>query len=84
MNAEEKRAYGRVAVTMATRRLTVLKQPIGVVGIITAWNFPAQRGPRGRRRPRGRLHRRHPPVRYTPMTAMEMVNILVEAGAMAS
>ena len=24
-----------------TQRLLVLKQPIGVVGIITAWNFPA-------------------------------------------
>src|SRR5207237_9360286 len=39
---EGKRAYGRVIPSRAgARRLTVLKQPIGVVGIITAWNFPA-------------------------------------------
>src|SRR5205814_1522164 len=39
---EGKRAYGRVVPSrIGTRRLTVLKQPIGVVRIITAWNFPA-------------------------------------------
>ena len=39
---EGKRAYGRtIPSRVGTRRLTVLKQPIGVVGIITAWNFPA-------------------------------------------
>ena len=39
---EGKRAYGRLIPSrVGTRRLNVLKQPVGVVGIITAWNFPA-------------------------------------------
>src|SRR5690606_37829616 len=39
---EGKRAYGRtVPARKPHRRNIVLKQPIGVVGIITAWNFPA-------------------------------------------
>jgi succinate-semialdehyde dehydrogenase/glutarate-semialdehyde dehydrogenase len=38
---EAKRAYGDVIPTNARdRRLIVLKQPIGVVGAITPWNFP--------------------------------------------
>ncbi len=38
---EGKRAYGEVVPTYATdRRVLVLKQPIGVVGAITPWNFP--------------------------------------------
>ncbi|MEM9054684.1 MAG: aldehyde dehydrogenase family protein, partial [Pseudomonadota bacterium] len=39
---EGKRAYGEVVPTNApTRRLIVLKQPIGVVAAITPWNFPS-------------------------------------------
>lgn len=39
---ECKRAYGRtIPSRRPAKRLLVLKQPIGVVGIITAWNFPA-------------------------------------------
>ena len=40
--AEEcKRAYGRVIPSRnAARQLIVLRQPLGVVGVITAWNFP--------------------------------------------
>ena len=39
---EGKRAYGRDdPVASPTKRMLVLKQPIGVVGLITAWNFPA-------------------------------------------
>jgi succinate-semialdehyde dehydrogenase/glutarate-semialdehyde dehydrogenase len=38
---EGKRAYGEVVPTYAAdRRVLVLKQPIGVVGAITPWNFP--------------------------------------------
>jgi acyl-CoA reductase-like NAD-dependent aldehyde dehydrogenase len=61
--------------------MLVIKQPIGVVGVITAWNFPAYNPARawaaalaagctvvGR------------PSEYTPLTAMAMVAILVEAG----
>jgi succinate-semialdehyde dehydrogenase/glutarate-semialdehyde dehydrogenase len=38
---EGKRAYGEVIPSHAAdRRIVVLKQPIGVVGAITPWNFP--------------------------------------------
>jgi succinate-semialdehyde dehydrogenase/glutarate-semialdehyde dehydrogenase len=38
---EGKRAYGEVVPTYAAdRRVLVLKQPIGVCGAITPWNFP--------------------------------------------
>ena len=39
---EAKRAYGRVIPTNRTdKRSSVIWQPMGVIGIITAWNFPA-------------------------------------------
>ncbi|HOY78598.1 MAG TPA: NAD-dependent succinate-semialdehyde dehydrogenase [Hyphomonadaceae bacterium] len=39
---EAKRAYGDVIPGPATdRRIMVIKQPVGVVGAITPWNFPA-------------------------------------------
>ncbi|XP_023511847.1 succinate-semialdehyde dehydrogenase, mitochondrial-like [Cucurbita pepo subsp. pepo] len=38
---EAKRVYGDIiSPTLADRRLFVLKQPVGVVGVITPWNFP--------------------------------------------
>ncbi|XVE99014.1 hypothetical protein REPUB_Repub03eG0160000 [Reevesia pubescens] len=38
---EGKRVYGDIIpATLADRRLFVLKQPVGVVGAITPWNFP--------------------------------------------
>ncbi|KAF3448800.1 hypothetical protein FNV43_RR09513 [Rhamnella rubrinervis] len=38
---EAKRVYGDIIQsTLADRRLFVLKQPVGVVGAITPWNFP--------------------------------------------
>ena len=38
---EAKRVYGDIIPTyMKDRRLMVIRQPIGVVGIITPWNFP--------------------------------------------
>src|SRR5206468_12935930 len=79
---EGKRAYGRIVPSrVGTRRLTVLKQPIGVVGIITAWNFPAYNIARAATAALAAgcsvVVR---PSEYTPLTAMEMMNILVEAG----
>lgn len=79
---EAKRAYGRTVPSRRTnRRHIVLKQPVGVVGTITAWNFPAYNTARswaaalaagctvvGR------------PSEYTPLTAMILVHFLVEAG----
>jgi succinate-semialdehyde dehydrogenase len=79
---EGKRAYGRVVPSRSgTRRLTVLKQPIGVVGIITAWNFPAYNVARaGAAALASGCTVVIRPSEYTPLTAMEMMNILVEAG----
>jgi succinate-semialdehyde dehydrogenase/glutarate-semialdehyde dehydrogenase len=38
---EAKRAYGRVVPgSAADRRVLVMRQPVGVVGAITPWNFP--------------------------------------------
>jgi acyl-CoA reductase-like NAD-dependent aldehyde dehydrogenase len=59
----------------------VLRQPIGVVGIITAWNFPAYNPARAWAAALAAgctvVAR---PSELTPLTAMEMTNILVEAG----
>jgi acyl-CoA reductase-like NAD-dependent aldehyde dehydrogenase len=59
----------------------VLKQPMGVAGVITAWNFPAYNPGRAWAAALaagctvvGRASE------FTPLTAMEMANILVEAG----
>lgn len=39
---EGKRAYGRVIPSVrADKRMSVIYQPMGVIGVITAWNFPA-------------------------------------------
>jgi succinate-semialdehyde dehydrogenase len=82
---EGKRAYGRVIPSrVGTRRLTALKQPIGVVGIITAWNFPAYNIARAAAAALAAgctiVVR---PSEYTPLTAMEMFGILVESGVPA-
>jgi acyl-CoA reductase-like NAD-dependent aldehyde dehydrogenase len=79
---EGKRAYGRVVPSrIGSRRLTVLKQPIGVVGIITAWNFPAYNVARVASAALAAgctiVIR---PSELTPLTAMDMVDLLVEAG----
>jgi succinate-semialdehyde dehydrogenase len=79
---EGKRAYGRVVPSrVSSRRMLVLKHPIGVVGVITAWNFPAYNVARASAAALAAgctvVAR---PSEYTPMTAMEMVNVLVEAG----
>jgi acyl-CoA reductase-like NAD-dependent aldehyde dehydrogenase len=79
---EGKRAYGRIVPSRTgTRRLMVLKQPVGVVGVITAWNFPAYNVARASAAALAAgctvVAR---PSELTPLTAMEMVNVLVEAG----
>ncbi len=82
---EGKRAYGRVVPSrIPTRRLTVLKQPIGVVGIITAWNFPAYNVARAAAAALAAgctvVIR---PSEFTPLTAIDMVRVLSEAGVPA-
>jgi acyl-CoA reductase-like NAD-dependent aldehyde dehydrogenase len=79
---EAKRAYGRwVPARDPARRQLVIKQPVGVVGIITAWNFPAYNVARaGAAALAAGCTVVLRPSEYTPLTAMEMVNILLEAG----
>jgi acyl-CoA reductase-like NAD-dependent aldehyde dehydrogenase len=79
---EGKRAYGRVVPARTpTKRLTVLKQPLGVVGIITAWNFPAYNIVRaGAAALAAGCTVVIRPSEYTPMTAMDLVRVLTEAG----
>lgn len=79
---EAKRAYGRwVPSRNAAKRQLVIKQPVGVVGLITAWNFPAYNVARaGAAALAAGCTVVIRPSEYTPLTAMEMVNILVEAG----
>jgi acyl-CoA reductase-like NAD-dependent aldehyde dehydrogenase len=79
---EAKRAYGRwVPSRNAAKRQLVVKQPVGVVGLITAWNFPAYNVSRaGAAALAAGCTVVTRPSEYTPLTAMEMVNILVEAG----
>ena len=79
---EAKRAYGRwVPSRHAARRQVVIRQPVGVVGLITAWNFPAYNVARAAAAALAAgcaiVIR---PSEYTPLTAMEMVNVLIEAG----
>lgn len=84
--AEEcKRAYGRIIpARVATRRIHVQPQPLGVVGSITAWNFPVYNIVRtwaaalaagctvvGR------------PSEYTPRSGMLLAQALHESGAPA-
>ncbi len=79
---EGKRAYGRVIPARAPgKRLLSIPTPVGIVATITAWNFPAVLPARkwgaalaagcavvGR------------PSELTPMSAMAIANLFVEAG----
>ncbi|MFO7322117.1 MAG: NAD-dependent succinate-semialdehyde dehydrogenase [Chloroflexota bacterium] len=79
---EGKRAYGRtIPARKADRRIMVVYSPVGVVGTISAWNFPVYNIVRswaaalaagctvvGR------------PSEYTPRSAMLLAQALVEAG----
>lgn len=38
---EARRVYGEVIPASADRRIVVIRQPVGVAGAITPWNFPA-------------------------------------------
>ncbi len=79
---EGKRAYGyTVPARMATKRMIVLKEPIGVVGVITAWNFPAYNPARAIAAALAAgctvVVR---PAELTPLSCMAIVEILEEAG----
>ncbi len=79
---EGRRAYGRtIPTTVASRRYMVTKQPVGVVGAITPWNFPA-----------AMITRKAAPAlaagctlvlkppHQTPLTALRLAALAVEAG----
>jgi succinate-semialdehyde dehydrogenase len=79
---EGKRAYGRtIPSRRASKRMMVLRQPIGVVGVITAWNFPAYNPVRAWAAALAAgctvVAR---PSEFTPLTAMEILNLAHEVG----
>jgi acyl-CoA reductase-like NAD-dependent aldehyde dehydrogenase len=79
---EGKRAYGYTQPSRhATKRVMVLKEPIGVVGVITAWNFPAYNPARAIA---AALAAGCPvvvrPAELTPLSAIAIVRALVDAG----
>ncbi|MGF3104865.1 NAD-dependent succinate-semialdehyde dehydrogenase [Rossellomorea sp. DUT-2] len=79
---EGKRVYGeQIPATQRNKRLFVHKQPVGVVAVITPWNFPA-----------AMITRKVAPAlatgctvvikpaNQTPLTALKMVELAEEAG----
>ncbi|MSQ81927.1 MAG: aldehyde dehydrogenase family protein, partial [Myxococcales bacterium] len=79
---EGKRAYGHtIPARSPTRRMLVLHEPIGVVGVITAWNFPAYNPARA---VSAALAAGCPvvvrPSELTPLSAMAFGAALVDAG----
>ena len=79
---EGKRAYGRtIPSRVPAKRMTVLRQPLGVVGVITAWNFPAYNPARAWAAALAAgctvVAR---PSEFTPLTAMALTELLVDSG----
>lgn len=79
---EGKRAYGRtIPSRIASKRMTVIHQPMGVIGVITAWNFPAYNPARAWAAALGAgctvVAR---PSESTPLTAMAIAAALQESG----
>ncbi|MBN8851906.1 MAG: NAD-dependent succinate-semialdehyde dehydrogenase [Sphingobacteriales bacterium] len=79
---EAKRAYGRVIPTSRKdKRSTVIYQPMGVIGVITAWNFPAYNPARAWAAALAAgCTVVAKPAESTPLSAFHMVNALVAAG----
>ena len=79
---EGKRAYGRtIPARKPGKRLLSIPQPVGVVATITAWNFPAYLLARkwaGALAAGCTIVGR--PSELTPLSAMALVNVMVEAG----
>jgi acyl-CoA reductase-like NAD-dependent aldehyde dehydrogenase len=79
---EAKRNYGRIIPSRVPgKRMMVLHQPIGVVGTITAWNFPAYNVARAVAAALAAgctvVSR---PSELTPMTCMDLATVLTDAG----
>jgi acyl-CoA reductase-like NAD-dependent aldehyde dehydrogenase len=79
---EGKRVHGRtIPSRVATKRMMVLHEPIGVVGVITAWNFPVYNPARAVAAALGAgctVVMRG--AELTPLSGMAMAAILEEAG----
>jgi succinate-semialdehyde dehydrogenase len=80
---EGRRAYGRIVpARVANKRHLVIKQPVGVVGVIAAWNFPAYNVSRATAAALAAgCTVVIKPSEYTPLTAMLIAEALVDAGA---
>ncbi len=79
---EGKRAYGKtIPANRNNKRMSVIYQPIGVVGHITAWNFPVWNICRvwAASLAAGCTFVAKP-SEYTPLTAMALIDILAKAG----
>lgn len=79
---EGKRVYGyTIPARLATKRLQVRYEPVGVVGVITAWNFPAYNPGRAVAAALGAgctvVVR---PAELTPLSMFAMAELLAEAG----
>ncbi|MDR3713946.1 MAG: NAD-dependent succinate-semialdehyde dehydrogenase [Puia sp.] len=79
---EAKRAYGRVIpANRADKRSTVIWQPLGVVGVITAWNFPAYNPARAWAAALAAgCTVVAKPAETTPLSAVRMTEALIDAG----
>lgn len=79
---EGKRATGKVLpASRNNKRMSVLLQPVGVVGIITAWNFPIWNVCRAWAASLAAgCSFVAKPSEYTPLTAMALIGLLEEAG----
>ena len=79
---ESKRIYGRsIPARISSRRIDVFYRPVGVVGLITAWNFPVYNQARAISSALAAgctvVSR---PSEYTPRSAMLIASCLGEAG----
>ncbi|MFN0274424.1 MAG: NAD-dependent succinate-semialdehyde dehydrogenase [Chitinophagales bacterium] len=79
---EGKRSYGKVIPSSRTdKRMQVIYQPMGVIGVITAWNFPAYNPARAWAAALAAGCTVVAKVsEYTPLSGMNLIAALVEAG----
>lgn len=79
---EGKRSYGKIIPSSRKdKRMQVIYQPMGVIGVITAWNFPAYNPARAWAAALAAGCTVVAKVsEYTPLTGMNLIAALIEAG----
>jgi acyl-CoA reductase-like NAD-dependent aldehyde dehydrogenase len=79
---EAKRAYGRIIPTnRPDKRSSVIWQPMGVIGVITAWNFPAYNPARAWAAALAAgCTVVAKPAETTPLSAFHMIDAVTQAG----